>query len=84
MENEQLNSENEKCWLSCITPLQKVQNVTFDTECKIFSPGPEKFFQNKFFTELQHNNTLCGELLLYITLYNYDIKKPNHIYASTS
>ena len=42
--------------------LQKMSNVNFDTECKMFGPRLEKFFGPFCFTELHFNNTLCGKL----------------------
>ena len=50
MEDKQLYIE--KCWLSCIKSLQGLLNVNFDTECKMLRPRLEKFFEDKFFTEL--------------------------------
>ena len=32
--------------------LQKMSNVNFDTECKMFSPRLEKLFETFYFTEL--------------------------------
>ena len=39
-----------------------MSNVNFDTECKMFGPRLEKFFEPFCFTELHFNNTLCGKL----------------------
>ena len=57
--------------------LQRLLNVSFDTECKMLGPRLEKFFEDKFFTELQlqHNNIQYGNLSFYSTLFNYDVKK---------
>ena len=52
LEDKQLCIENKKCWLSCIKSLQRLLNVNFDTECKMLGPRLEKFFEDKFFTEL--------------------------------
>ena len=48
MLNWKLNSENEKCWLSCVTALQKLLNVNFDTECKMLGPGPKNTLKINF------------------------------------
>ena len=52
-------------------------NVNLDTECKMLGPRLEKFFEDKFFTELQlqRNNIQCGKLSFYIILFTYNIKK---------
>ena len=52
-------------------------NVNLETECKMRGSRLEKFFEDKFFTELQlqQNNVQCGKLSFYSTLFNYDIKK---------
>ena len=62
LEDKQLCIENKKCWLSCIKSLQRLLNVNFDTECKMLGSRLEKFFEDKFFTELQlqQNNVQCG------------------------
>ena len=64
LEDKQLCIENKKCWLSCIKSFQRLFNVNFDTECKMLGPRLEKFFEDKFFTELQlqQNNVQCGKL----------------------
>ena len=75
LEDKQLCIEYKKCCLSCIKSLQRLLNVNFDTECKMLGSRLEKFFEDKFFTELQlqQNNVQCGKPLFYSTLFNYDI-----------
>ena len=64
--------------------LYRLLNVNFDTECKVLGSRLEKFFQDKFFTELQlqQNNVQCGKLSFYSTLFNYDIKKLENAFHS--
>ena len=77
LEDKQLCIENKKCWLSCIKSLQRLLNVIFDTEYKMLGSRLEKFFEDKFLTELQlqQNKVQCGKLSFFSTLFNYDIKK---------
>ena len=69
LEDKQLSIENEKRWLSCIKSLR---NVNFDKECKMLGPRFEKIFTE---LQFQYDNTQCGKLSFYSTLFNYVAKK---------
>ena len=49
--------------------MQRLLNVNLETECKMLGSRLEKFFEDKFFTELQlqQYNVQCGKLSFYST-----------------
>ena len=72
-------NENKKCWQGTIKQLQRKLNITCnldETSNKVSSSKLHDYFVNKTFDELKNiNNTKCGKLSFYSTLFNYDDKK---------
>ena len=40
----------------------------------MLNPRLEHFFERNIFTKYQYNNTKCGKLSVYSTLFNNDVK----------
>ena len=74
---QKLANENKKCWQGTIKQLQRKLNINLDeTSNKVSSSKLHDYFVNKTFDELKNiNNTQCGKLSFYSTLFNYDDKK---------